>query len=131
MVSRFFPADSCGIYLNHGDLLDAVWCWIGIKAEHRAKVAEVCIYFDILNIVSCLSWCFYLLFQCEASIVDELLEASIVWMESKVGCDKAPAFAGQGNIQKSYRLLCCLKVIDATSYLVTVSSVLLMSLKVT
>ncbi|KAK4752449.1 hypothetical protein SAY87_021247 [Trapa incisa] len=41
IVTWFFPADSCTIHLNHGDLLDSIWCWIGIKAEHRQKVAEL------------------------------------------------------------------------------------------
>ncbi|KAA8527288.1 hypothetical protein F0562_034615 [Nyssa sinensis] len=41
IVTRFFQSDSCDIHLNHGDLLDAIWSWIGIKAEHRQKVAEL------------------------------------------------------------------------------------------
>lgn len=47
IVTRVFPADSCAIHLNHGVLLDSIWCWIGIKAEHRQKVAEVCILISI------------------------------------------------------------------------------------
>ncbi|KAJ7980699.1 protein kinase family protein [Quillaja saponaria] len=41
IISRFFHPASCDIHLNHGDLLDAIWCWIGVKAEHRLKVAEL------------------------------------------------------------------------------------------
>lgn len=41
IVTRFFHAESCDIHLNHGDLLEAIWSWAGIKAEHREKVAEV------------------------------------------------------------------------------------------
>ncbi|KAJ6917689.1 hypothetical protein NC652_019882 [Populus alba x Populus x berolinensis] len=40
IVTRFFFPDSCDIHLNHGDLLDAIWSWVGIKPEHRQKVAE-------------------------------------------------------------------------------------------
>lgn len=42
IVTHFFNPDSCDIHLNHGDLLDAIWSWTGVKAEHRQKVAEVC-----------------------------------------------------------------------------------------
>ncbi|KAJ0093671.1 hypothetical protein Patl1_26369 [Pistacia atlantica] len=41
IVTRFFHSESCDIHLNHGDLLDAIWSWAGIKAEHRQKVAEL------------------------------------------------------------------------------------------
>ncbi|XP_048233579.1 eIF-2-alpha kinase GCN2 isoform X3 [Ricinus communis] len=41
IVTRFFLSDSCDIHLNHGDLLDAIWSWVGIKPEHRQKVAEL------------------------------------------------------------------------------------------
>ncbi|XP_021906687.1 eIF-2-alpha kinase GCN2 [Carica papaya] len=41
VVTHFFHPESCDIHLNHGDLLDAIWCWAGIKAEHRQKVAEL------------------------------------------------------------------------------------------
>ncbi|KAH7572811.1 hypothetical protein JRO89_XS03G0018000 [Xanthoceras sorbifolium] len=41
IVTRFFHAESCDIHLNHGDLLDAIWSWTGIKPEHRQKVAEL------------------------------------------------------------------------------------------
>lgn len=41
IVTHFFHSNSCGIHLNHGDLLEAIWSWIGIKAEHRQKVAEL------------------------------------------------------------------------------------------
>ncbi|KAK7312406.1 hypothetical protein VNO77_36234 [Canavalia gladiata] len=41
IVTCFFHADSCDIHLNHGDLLDAIWSWIGVKVEHRFKVAEL------------------------------------------------------------------------------------------
>ncbi|KHN25293.1 Putative serine/threonine-protein kinase GCN2 [Glycine soja] len=41
IVTCFFHEDSCDIHLNHGDLLDAIWSWIGVKVEHRLKVAEL------------------------------------------------------------------------------------------
>ncbi|KAK4566733.1 hypothetical protein RGQ29_002837 [Quercus rubra] len=41
IATRFFNPDSCDIHLNHGDLLDAIWSWTGVKAEHRQKVAEL------------------------------------------------------------------------------------------
>ncbi|KAF2322118.1 hypothetical protein GH714_006971 [Hevea brasiliensis] len=41
IVTRFFVSDSCDIHLNHGDLLNAIWTWIGLKPEHRQKVAEL------------------------------------------------------------------------------------------
>ncbi|XP_042985524.1 eIF-2-alpha kinase GCN2 isoform X3 [Carya illinoinensis] len=41
IIAQFFNADSCDIHLNHVDLLDAIWSWIGVKAEHRQKVAEL------------------------------------------------------------------------------------------
>ncbi|XP_012065156.1 eIF-2-alpha kinase GCN2 isoform X2 [Jatropha curcas] len=41
IVTRFFVSDYCDIHLNHGDLLDAIWSWVGIKPEHRRKVAEL------------------------------------------------------------------------------------------
>ncbi|XP_020236018.1 eIF-2-alpha kinase GCN2 isoform X2 [Cajanus cajan] len=41
IVTCFFHADSCDIHLNHGNLLDAIWSWIGVKVEHRLKVAEL------------------------------------------------------------------------------------------
>lgn len=41
ILTHFFHSNSCVIHLNHGDLLEAIWSWIGIKAEHRQKVAEV------------------------------------------------------------------------------------------
>ncbi|XP_022150410.1 eIF-2-alpha kinase GCN2 isoform X2 [Momordica charantia] len=41
VISYFFYSDSCDIHLNHGDLLNAIWSWAGVKAEHRHKVAEL------------------------------------------------------------------------------------------
>ncbi|KAI8010263.1 eIF-2-alpha kinase GCN2 [Camellia lanceoleosa] len=41
IMNHFFNSESCDIHLNHGDLLDAIWNWIGIKVEHRQKVAEL------------------------------------------------------------------------------------------
>ncbi|KAL1361870.1 hypothetical protein HN51_010188 [Arachis hypogaea] len=41
IVTCFFHADSCDIHLNHGELLDAIWSWVGVKVEHRLKVAEI------------------------------------------------------------------------------------------
>ena len=41
---QFFPPDSLDIHMSHGNLLDAMWSWAGIKVEHRQKVAEVYSY---------------------------------------------------------------------------------------
>ncbi|PIN15987.1 eIF-2alpha kinase GCN2 [Handroanthus impetiginosus] len=41
IVSRFFHSESCDIHLNHGDLLEAIWSWTGIKSENRQKVVEL------------------------------------------------------------------------------------------
>ncbi|KAL6528004.1 hypothetical protein OROHE_014954 [Orobanche hederae] len=41
IISRFFHSESCDIHLNHGDLMEAVWSWTGIKSENRQKVAEL------------------------------------------------------------------------------------------
>lgn len=41
VMTRSFHSDSCDIHLNHGDLLNAIWSWIGVKVEHRPKVAEL------------------------------------------------------------------------------------------
>lgn len=41
ILVNFFQSDSCDIHLNHGNLLEAIWCWIGIKSEYRLKVAEL------------------------------------------------------------------------------------------
>ncbi|XP_042485787.1 eIF-2-alpha kinase GCN2 isoform X2 [Macadamia integrifolia] len=41
VISRFFQLDSCDIRINHGDLLEAMWTWIGIEADLRHRVSEV------------------------------------------------------------------------------------------
>ncbi|MED6122446.1 eukaryotic translation initiation factor 2-alpha kinase [Stylosanthes scabra] len=41
IVTCFFHEDSCDIYLNHGELIEAIWSWTGVKVEHRFKVAEI------------------------------------------------------------------------------------------
>ncbi|GMJ08489.1 GENERAL CONTROL NON-DEPRESSIBLE 2, ARABIDOPSIS THALIANA GENERAL CONTROL NON-DEPRESSIBLE 2 [Hibiscus trionum] len=41
IFARFFNLDLCDIHLNHGKLLEAIWIWAGINAEHRQKVAEL------------------------------------------------------------------------------------------
>ncbi|KAH6770310.1 protein kinase family protein [Perilla frutescens var. hirtella] len=41
IVSRFFNSESCDIHLNHGDILEAIWSWTGIKPQNRQKVAEL------------------------------------------------------------------------------------------
>nr|XP_011457265.1 PREDICTED: probable serine/threonine-protein kinase GCN2 isoform X3 [Fragaria vesca subsp. vesca] len=41
IVTRFFHSEFCDIHLNHGDLLEAIWSWVGVKADHRQKVAEL------------------------------------------------------------------------------------------
>ncbi|TQE11671.1 hypothetical protein C1H46_002707 [Malus baccata] len=41
IIASFFHSVFCDIHLNHGDLLEAIWAWVGVKAEHRQKVAEL------------------------------------------------------------------------------------------
>ncbi|KAL0382837.1 UNVERIFIED_CONTAM: eIF-2-alpha kinase GCN2 [Sesamum calycinum] len=41
ILTRFFHSESCDIHLNHGDVLEAIWSWTGIKSEYRQKVAEL------------------------------------------------------------------------------------------
>uniref|UniRef100_A0A7N0TW19 Non-specific serine/threonine protein kinase n=1 Tax=Kalanchoe fedtschenkoi TaxID=63787 RepID=A0A7N0TW19_KALFE len=41
IATYFFHSDACDIHLNHGDLIEAIWSWAGIKAERRHKVAEL------------------------------------------------------------------------------------------
>lgn len=47
VISHFFNSESCDIHLNHGDLLEAIWSWAGIKPQNRQKVAEVGIGFRV------------------------------------------------------------------------------------
>ena len=53
ILTPFFSPNCCDIHLNHGNLLESIWSWTGVKAEHRQKVAEVhhytCVVF--MNIV--------------------------------------------------------------------------------
>ncbi|XP_039054729.1 eIF-2-alpha kinase GCN2 isoform X2 [Hibiscus syriacus] len=48
IVSQFFNSELCDIHLNHGNLLEAIWIWAGVNAEHRQKVAE------LLSMMACL-----------------------------------------------------------------------------
>uniref|UniRef100_A0A803KTE7 non-specific serine/threonine protein kinase n=1 Tax=Chenopodium quinoa TaxID=63459 RepID=A0A803KTE7_CHEQI len=48
ILMQFFNPDSLYIHLSHGNLLNAMWSWAGIKAGHRQKVAE------ILSMLGCL-----------------------------------------------------------------------------
>ncbi|TYJ14958.1 hypothetical protein E1A91_A10G152900v1 [Gossypium mustelinum] len=41
IFTRFFNSELCDIHLNHGNLLESIWIWAGITAEHRQKVAEL------------------------------------------------------------------------------------------
>ncbi|TYH49683.1 hypothetical protein ES332_D10G153100v1 [Gossypium tomentosum] len=41
IFTRFFNSGLCDIHLNHGNLLESIWIWAGITAEHRQKVAEL------------------------------------------------------------------------------------------
>ncbi|KAH1047144.1 hypothetical protein J1N35_037928 [Gossypium stocksii] len=41
IFTRFFNSELCDIHLNHGNLLESIWIWAGISAEHRQKVAEL------------------------------------------------------------------------------------------
>lgn len=40
IITRYFILDQCHIRLNHADLLDAIWSWVGIKSELRESVAQ-------------------------------------------------------------------------------------------
>ncbi|KAF6143812.1 hypothetical protein GIB67_016733 [Kingdonia uniflora] len=40
IVTRFFNSDSCHIRLNHADLLDAIWSWVGVEVGLRESVAQ-------------------------------------------------------------------------------------------
>ncbi|PIA29619.1 hypothetical protein AQUCO_05800029v1 [Aquilegia coerulea] len=40
IIAQFVNLDQCHFHLNHADLLDAIWCWVGIKAELRESVAQ-------------------------------------------------------------------------------------------
>ncbi|KAM3303594.1 eIF-2-alpha kinase GCN2 isoform X1 [Capsicum chacoense] len=41
IILHYFHFESCDVHLNHADLLDAIWSWVGIRPEHRQKVAEL------------------------------------------------------------------------------------------
>ncbi|XP_047255023.1 eIF-2-alpha kinase GCN2 isoform X5 [Capsicum annuum] len=41
IILHYFNFESCDVHLNHADLLDAIWSWVGIRPEHRQKVAEL------------------------------------------------------------------------------------------
>ncbi|CAN4120986.1 unnamed protein product [Withania somnifera] len=41
VILHYFRSESCDIHLNHAGLLDAIWAWVGIRPEHRQKVAEL------------------------------------------------------------------------------------------
>ncbi|KAM7279903.1 hypothetical protein ACFE04_007037 [Oxalis oulophora] len=41
IVNCFIQSDFCDIHLNHGDLLNTIWSWAGVKANHVQKVAEL------------------------------------------------------------------------------------------
>lgn len=82
IISRFFNSESCDIHLNHGDLLDAIWSWIGIRVDHRQKVAEVWLVigftWSFLFIIVCMvcltspEKCFYIFFMKLLSLLGSL-----------------------------------------------------------
>ncbi|KAE9452853.1 hypothetical protein C3L33_15257, partial [Rhododendron williamsianum] len=39
IINRFLNSESCDIHLNHGDLWEAIWSWIGIKELNLAEAA--------------------------------------------------------------------------------------------
>lgn len=41
IVARFFPPNAMEIHLNHGQVLESIWTWIGIPVELRHNVAEL------------------------------------------------------------------------------------------
>lgn len=41
ILIHFLNPHCCELHLNHGNLLESIWSWTGVKAEHRHKVAEV------------------------------------------------------------------------------------------
>ncbi|EXC26865.1 putative serine/threonine-protein kinase GCN2 [Morus notabilis] len=40
ILIHFLNPHCCELHLNHGNLLESIWSWTGVKAEHRHKVAE-------------------------------------------------------------------------------------------
>lgn len=97
VLTHLFHEDSCDIHLNHADLMDAIWSWIGIKAEQIQKVAEVkfsakCLYNFVLlssNITDKFS-----LYMDEASLYDGFATPTIVTKKIEVGGHKTSASAG-------------------------------------
>lgn len=41
IASRFFHPDTFDIRLNHAQILEAIWSWVGIDGELRQNIAEV------------------------------------------------------------------------------------------
>lgn len=110
IVTHFFHSDLCDIHLNHGDLLDAIWSWTGIKAEHRQKVAEVRLPNFLLNraLLSLQSIaCWMIPFSNEASLHDGFFASTIFRKEIKMGTYKAPASAGVWKFSELSKTLNC------------------------
>lgn len=106
IINQFFHPESCDIHLNHGDLLEAIWSWAGIKPEHRQKVAEVSfkqLLCGFHNLVSELSWMYICSFplslaKYEASLFIRFFAPSVFRKKVKVGGDKATASTGLGML---------------------------------
>jgi len=94
---QFFHPDSLDIHLNHGSLLEAMWSWAGIKAEHRQKVGEVFSTNHPHIIYACC--CFRLLIKRffndpKASIYAGLSASPILSTEIKMGSNQTTASSG-------------------------------------
>ncbi|XP_024030685.1 eIF-2-alpha kinase GCN2 isoform X2 [Morus notabilis] len=49
ILIHFLNPHCCELHLNHGNLLESIWSWTGVKAEHRHKVAELLSMMDSLR----------------------------------------------------------------------------------
>lgn len=52
VLTHFFLSDILDIHFNHGLLLEAIWSWVGISAEHRQRVAEVYLFICLCDFLS-------------------------------------------------------------------------------
>lgn len=95
VISHFFNWESCDIHLNHGDLLEAIWSWTGVKPQNRQKVAEV--RFRVLQFSNNDSTIvhLYVVSMISAALTFGFIASSIFRKEIKMGVDQAPASTGQ------------------------------------
>lgn len=43
IATHFFHPNAVDIRLNHGQVLESIWSWVGIASGLRQNVAEVCL----------------------------------------------------------------------------------------